>query len=164
MITPAQRAEIRRLSLGEHWKIGTIAAALGVHHETVRRASKRTQFGESIRSSKVSSIATIRSSVGMSSMSALRSVPGPGTGTITSAPVSLAVIAGAVGALGPGLTTQAARWLWDIFLCSLLLESCDRPLRTGGGSPWSGRPGSVSWSHLEHITYPRINVNTVLAR
>ena len=38
MITPAQRAEIRRLSFGEHWKIGTIAAALGVHHETVRAA------------------------------------------------------------------------------------------------------------------------------
>ena len=38
------------------------------------RASKRTQFGESICSSSVSSIATIRSSVGMSSVSALRSV------------------------------------------------------------------------------------------
>ena len=38
------------------------------------RASKRTQFGESIRSSKVSSMATIRSSSGMSAMSALRSV------------------------------------------------------------------------------------------
>ena len=32
MITPAQHAEIRRLYFGEHWKIGTIAAALGVHH------------------------------------------------------------------------------------------------------------------------------------
>ena len=41
MITPAQRAEIRRLSFGEHWKIGTIAAALGVHHETVRAALVR---------------------------------------------------------------------------------------------------------------------------
>ena len=27
--------------------------------------------------------------------------------------LSVAVIAGAVGALGAGLTTQAARWLWD---------------------------------------------------
>ena len=27
--------------------------------------------------------------------------------------LSMAVIAGAVGALGAGLTTQAARWLWD---------------------------------------------------
>ena len=38
MITPAQRAEVRRLYFGEHWKVGTIAAALGVHHETVRAA------------------------------------------------------------------------------------------------------------------------------
>lgn len=38
MITPAQHAEIRRLYYGEHWKVGTIAAALGVHHETVRAA------------------------------------------------------------------------------------------------------------------------------
>ena len=33
--------------------------------------------------------------------------------------LSLAVIAGAVGALGAGLTTQAARWLWDTFLAIL---------------------------------------------
>ena len=38
MITPAQRAEIRRLYFGEHWKVDTIATALGVHHQTVRRA------------------------------------------------------------------------------------------------------------------------------
>ena len=38
MITPEQHAEIRRLHYGEHWKVGTIAAALGVHHETVRAA------------------------------------------------------------------------------------------------------------------------------
>ena len=38
MITPAQRAEIRRLYYGEHWKIGTIAAQLGLHRETVRAA------------------------------------------------------------------------------------------------------------------------------
>ena len=45
MITPAQRAEIRRLSFGEHWKIGTIAAALGVHHETVRAALQHETGG-----------------------------------------------------------------------------------------------------------------------
>ncbi len=45
MITPAQRAEIRRLSFGEHWKIGTIAAALGVHHETVRAALQHEAGG-----------------------------------------------------------------------------------------------------------------------
>ena len=45
MITPAQRAEIRRLYFGEHWKIGTIAAALGVHHETVRAALQHETGG-----------------------------------------------------------------------------------------------------------------------
>jgi transposase len=38
MITPEQHAEIRRLYFGEHWTVGTIAAALGVHHDTVRAA------------------------------------------------------------------------------------------------------------------------------
>ena len=38
MITPAQRAEIRRLFYGEHWKVGTIAAQLG---PTVRRSAPR---------------------------------------------------------------------------------------------------------------------------
>ena len=38
MITPAQRAEIRRLYYSEHWKLGTIAAELGLHRETVRAA------------------------------------------------------------------------------------------------------------------------------
>jgi transposase len=38
MITPAPHAEIRRLYFGEHWRVGTIAAALGVHHDTVRAA------------------------------------------------------------------------------------------------------------------------------
>jgi transposase len=38
MITPEQHAEIRRLYYGEHWKVGTIATALGVHHDTVRAA------------------------------------------------------------------------------------------------------------------------------
>ena len=41
MITPAQRAEIRRLYYAEHWKIGTIAAQLGLHRETVRAAVER---------------------------------------------------------------------------------------------------------------------------
>jgi len=38
MITPERHAEIRRLYYGEHWKVGTIAAALGVHHDTIRAA------------------------------------------------------------------------------------------------------------------------------
>jgi hypothetical protein len=36
--TRHEHAEIRRLYYGEHWKVGTIAAALGVHHDTVRAA------------------------------------------------------------------------------------------------------------------------------
>ena len=38
MITPEQHAEIRRLYFGEHWKVGTIVAQLGVHPDTVRAA------------------------------------------------------------------------------------------------------------------------------
>lgn len=38
MIAPELRAEIRRLHSAEHWKVGTIAAALHVHHDTVRLA------------------------------------------------------------------------------------------------------------------------------
>ena len=45
MITPAQRAEIRRLYFGEHWKVGTIAAARGIHHETVRAALQHETGG-----------------------------------------------------------------------------------------------------------------------
>lgn len=36
MIAPAVKAEIRRLFFAEHWKIGTIAEALGVSWDTVR--------------------------------------------------------------------------------------------------------------------------------
>ena len=43
MITPEQHAEIRRLYYGEHWKVGTIVTALGVHHDTVRAAIADTQ-------------------------------------------------------------------------------------------------------------------------
>ena len=38
MIPDDQRARIRRLFFAEHWKIGTIAAELGVHHDTVELA------------------------------------------------------------------------------------------------------------------------------
>jgi transposase len=41
MITPEQHAEIRRLYYAEHWTVGTIAAQLGVHHETVAAALNR---------------------------------------------------------------------------------------------------------------------------
>ena len=41
MITPEQHAEIRRLYYAEHWTVGTIAAQLGAHHETVAAALNR---------------------------------------------------------------------------------------------------------------------------
>ena len=47
MITDDQSARIRRLFFAEHWKIGTIAAELSVHHETVRRAIASDTFNRS---------------------------------------------------------------------------------------------------------------------
>jgi transposase len=44
MISDEQRARIRRLYYAEHWKVGTIAAELGVHHETVTLAINRDRF------------------------------------------------------------------------------------------------------------------------
>jgi transposase len=44
MISPERRAEIRRLFYAEHWKIGTIAAELGLHHDTVRAAVETDRF------------------------------------------------------------------------------------------------------------------------
>jgi len=44
MISPEQRAEIRRLFFAEHWKVGTIATQLDVHHDTVRRAIEVDRF------------------------------------------------------------------------------------------------------------------------
>lgn len=45
MISDALRAEIRRLFYAEHWKVGTIAAQLGVHHDTVEAAIEKHRFG-----------------------------------------------------------------------------------------------------------------------
>ena len=44
MISAERRAQIRRLFFAEHWKIGTIAAELGVHHDAVRRAIEPERF------------------------------------------------------------------------------------------------------------------------
>lgn len=44
MISDEQRAKIRRLFFAEHWKVGTIAAELGVHHDTVHRAIESRSF------------------------------------------------------------------------------------------------------------------------
>src|SRR5438445_4457740 len=44
MISPEQRAEIRRLYYAEHWRVGTIATTLGVHHDAVRHAIEADRF------------------------------------------------------------------------------------------------------------------------
>jgi transposase len=44
MISEEQRSRIRRLFFAEHWKVGTIAAELGVHHETVKLAIEANRF------------------------------------------------------------------------------------------------------------------------
>ncbi|HET8938968.1 MAG TPA: IS21 family transposase [Polyangiales bacterium] len=44
MITEQQRATIRRLFFAEHWKIGTIASELGIHHEAVELALEPRRF------------------------------------------------------------------------------------------------------------------------
>lgn len=44
---PATRAEVRRLFFAEHWKVGTIAAELGLHPDTVRRALDTESFNRS---------------------------------------------------------------------------------------------------------------------
>jgi transposase len=44
MISPELRSRIRRLFFAEHWKIGTIAAELGVHRDTVERAIEPERF------------------------------------------------------------------------------------------------------------------------
>src|SRR5215208_5719949 len=53
MITPEIRVQIRRYFYAEHWKIGTIAEALNVHPDTVRRAIEveRFQRAEQLRPS-----------------------------------------------------------------------------------------------------------------
>ena len=55
MITPETRVQIRRYFYAEHWKIGTIAEALDVHPDTVRRAIEveRFQHAEPLRPSLV---------------------------------------------------------------------------------------------------------------
>ena len=44
MISDDLRAKIRRLFFAEHWKVGTIAAELGVHHDTVHHAIESRSF------------------------------------------------------------------------------------------------------------------------
>jgi len=51
MIDPELVARIRRLFYAEHWKIGTIADQLDLHHDTVRRAIGSDRFTPTRRSS-----------------------------------------------------------------------------------------------------------------
>ncbi len=44
MITPELRSRIRRMFFAEHWKMGTIAAELGVHRDTVELAIEPKRF------------------------------------------------------------------------------------------------------------------------
>jgi transposase len=44
MISAEQSAEIRRLFYAEHWKVGTIAEAMGLHRDTVKRAIGTESF------------------------------------------------------------------------------------------------------------------------
>jgi transposase len=55
MIPPETSVQIRRYFYAEHWKIGTIAQALNVHPDTVRRAIEveRFQHAEPLRPSIV---------------------------------------------------------------------------------------------------------------
>lgn len=46
MIPPETVAQIRRLFYVEHWKIGTIAEQLGVHHKTVQTALATDRFNQ----------------------------------------------------------------------------------------------------------------------
>jgi len=52
MISPELRAEIRRLFFGEHWKVGTIASQLDVHHETVEHAINLETIVRNARSAR----------------------------------------------------------------------------------------------------------------
>jgi transposase len=55
MISPEIRVQIRRYFYAEHWKIGTIAQALGLHADTVRRAVEVERFhpAEELRASQL---------------------------------------------------------------------------------------------------------------
>ena len=56
MIDADQRARIRRLFYAEHWKIGTIATQLGIHHDTVRGAIEVERFNAASEGRVVASI------------------------------------------------------------------------------------------------------------
>ena len=56
MITREREAEILRLWHAEHWKIGTIATQLGVHHDTVRRVLAQAAIAAGAAASRPSMV------------------------------------------------------------------------------------------------------------
>jgi len=56
MISREREAEILRLWHAEQWKIGTIAAQLGVHHDTVRRVLTQAGVAEGMRTIRPSMV------------------------------------------------------------------------------------------------------------
>jgi len=56
MISKDMEAEVLRLYHAEKWRIGTIAAQLGLHHTTVQRVLSRHGEGEAVRSQRPSMI------------------------------------------------------------------------------------------------------------
>lgn len=53
-ISPEQHARVRRLYFGEHWRVGTIAAELGIHPDAVKRAVETPRFGNRVDVAKPS--------------------------------------------------------------------------------------------------------------
>jgi transposase len=49
MIDAELYARIRRLFFAEHWKVGTISAELGIHHDAVRNAIEADRFTRQLR-------------------------------------------------------------------------------------------------------------------
>ena len=56
MISREQHARIRRLFFAEHWKVGTIAAELGLHSDTVERAIEVERFGARVQAPRPSTL------------------------------------------------------------------------------------------------------------
>src|SRR5262245_27497496 len=64
MIDAETYARIRRLFFAEHWKVGTIAAELGVHHDTVAHAIEADRFARSQRQLRPSMLDPYKAFIG----------------------------------------------------------------------------------------------------
>jgi IS30 family transposase len=60
MSSDDERARIRRMFFAEHWKIGTIAAELGLHHDTVELAIEPRRFVNRCHASSFTELAPYR--------------------------------------------------------------------------------------------------------